>query len=346
MKEINPIGFRLGTTFFWDSNVTPIYYTAQFHQKRLIKDFFNILFFNSNIITFFNYRCRISASFVIIYFYYYLTNLQFRQYILQKQSFKVSLYSQRYKLAALKNLLKGRSKKFLNKKNSLLLRRNIIVKKNQKFLGWIKQTKRTFFFKNVQKCYFNLQRKSISKKKNYKFWISKFIYYKFLLCKFIFETFLYKVFNIPSKIMMRNSYFLLRRSKRLLFLNYKVFSRLHYIKRFLYFIDAVNIISFGLHYKLPIILLQFIINELHKTRRHRSFLNSFGVIAKIFIKLSKIYHGLKLIVCGPIGKHGRTKFFKLEVGHLLIQSYKFDVLYAMSFCVTRFGSLGVRVWIS
>jgi hypothetical protein len=176
--------------------------------------------------------------------------------------------------------------------------------------------------------------------------LNKLIYFKFILSKFILENLLYKVLNIPNSILLQNSYYLLKYNKPLLFLNYKIFNKLHYLRRSLYFIDAINILSFGLRYKLPLIILYFIINELHKTPKHRLFLNNLSIIFKLFIELSIIYEGFKLTINGPIGKHGRTKIFTLQIGILQIQSYVCNVTYAISFSITKFGSLGIRLWIT
>jgi hypothetical protein len=157
------------------------------------------------------------------------------------------------------------------------------------------------------------------------------------------ENLIYTVLKYSNKIFIQNSYFLLKHSYKLRIFSYKLFNKLFFLKRFLYTIDAINVSCLSLKYKLNDILLFFIINELHKTKKHYYFLNNLRLILKIIYNKSRLISGFKLIITGPIGKHSRTKIFKFQFGYLQLQTIHKIILYSISTCTTKFGSLGIRL---
>jgi len=102
------------------------------------------------------------------------------------------------------------------------------------------------------------------------------MYYKILLNKFIIENTLSAITNQPTKIFFATHINLFTIHKRLLLSNYQIYHSLRFIRYNKYFIDLVNIVGFNLYFKQHNLnsLLNFIINELHRTKRHYRFLNT------------------------------------------------------------------------
>ena len=217
------------------------------------------------------------------------------------------------------------------------------IKKSIKYyLNTTIKIKFIYFIKRNLRLQYN-KKKNLIKKIN-----SKHIKYK-LLSKYTFENILSSVLeNKKINIFYKNhcKFFLI--NKPLLFSVYRVYNNLFYLHRNKYFIDLVNIIGFNIHFKKHSLesLVQFIQRELHRTKKHRQFLNSLILVFKEFIKDNKdILGGFKLIILGPIGKHGRTKFFKFETHDMPLQTFNKIIYYNIASCTTKFGTLGIRLWV-
>jgi hypothetical protein len=177
------------------------------------------------------------------------------------------------------------------------------------------------------------------------------IVYKTLISKYYLENILYSILQVPNKIFFTGCLKIFKNDKQLSKTTFNIYNKIIYIRRYIYFIDLVNILSLNLTFKHFQItsLLHFIINELSRTKRHRPFLNNFKQVLIKLIKIKKFsYLTFKIIVTGPIGKHGRTKFFKFETKPytVVLQSLKYNTFYNIGYCLTPFGTLGVRLWIS
>jgi hypothetical protein len=197
------------------------------------------------------------------------------------------------------------------------------------------------FFKAIKQ----LKIKKTKKKK------IKIIIYKTVISKYYLENILYSILQIPNKIFFAGCLKLFKNDKQLSKTTFNIYNNIIYIRKYIYFIDLVNIISLNLTFKHFQItsLLHFIINELSRTKRHRPFLNNFKQVLIKLIKIKKFSDlTFKIIVTGPIGKHGRTKFFKFETKPytVILQNLKYNTFYNIGYCLTPFGTLGIRLWIS
>jgi hypothetical protein len=231
---------------------------------------------------------------------------------------------------------------FLFKKKVIYLKFNKKIKCRYKAL----RPKLIFnFFKVLKKLKIRKKKIKIKKKK------IKMIVYKTLISKYYLENILYSILQVPNKIFFTGCLKIFKNDKQLSKTTFNIYNKIIYIRRYIYFIDLVNILSLNLTFKHFQItsLLHFIINELSRTKRHRPFLNNFKQVLIKLIKIKKFsYLTFKIIVTGPIGKHGRTKFFKFETKPytVVLQSLKYNTFYNMGYCLTPFGTLGVRLWIS
>jgi hypothetical protein len=174
--------------------------------------------------------------------------------------------------------------------------------------------------------------------------ISKLIKLQFLRYRFVIENTVFSIFKISNKVFIKSSYQLLSNDIPLLATTYTLYSNLRYLRSISYFIDAVNVVTLSTDFNLIDILLQFFVNELIKTRKHRYFLNTIRIILQEFFSYFHFNEkALKLLICGPIGKHGRTKFFKFAINSIQTQVYTLPILYKIDYCNTPYGTLGIRI---
>jgi hypothetical protein len=172
--------------------------------------------------------------------------------------------------------------------------------------------------------------------------------------RFTLESLVYKLYKISNRLVLKSAVFLYKRFA-LLHANYQITTlpRLFYLRKQPYFIDCINLININFFYKKHklISLLYFVSSELTIIRRHSRFLNVLRRLMGYFIGTSHRFSrrklhckSFKMLLNGPINKHGRTKIYMVEFVGLRLQHFTANVVFNIKFCNTKFGVLGIRIW--
>jgi hypothetical protein len=137
-------------------------------------------------------------------------------------------------------------------------------------------------------------------------------------------------------------------SKRTLHIRYKtyiIYKRFFYYHKTDNYVDTINIILYTLRYQRPNFLISFVCRELERTPYHNRFLKMMKQILVEFYETVKIFSGFKLSIRGPVNKHARTKRLHYTVGSVPTQTFTENIEYFNFFSNTKFGTLGLRLWI-
>jgi hypothetical protein len=352
MKEVSPIILRAGLNNLWSYNMQPkiyshsvIFYTYLF--KSLHSYFTRHFFFtlvNLKIFSYLENYC--------FYFYYYPTQITHRylKMYLREQRHVNNNYMQLYKryrscrhkfnykqyMSDLytKNSFNLIYKQFKHKYliNSTLCWSNYCIIKNKKLN----------FFKFNKKINNN---KNKVLNKNIKF--RSIVFSKFL---FILEKNFSIFYKKSCKFFIRHSIYLVTStsnstSDNSTYLAFTIYKKLTYLHKNYLFLDGLNIVLISLNYKFPDIIIFFLAREFEISTLHYKILH---IVKSIMLEVYSSYNILqsfRLLITGPVNKHSRTKQYKLQVGYIATNVLKHSITFSKFFANSRFGSLGLRLWL-
>ena len=189
----------------------------------------------------------------------------------------------------------------------------------------------------------------------------KTIIYKFLYMKkqvLIFSSFTNKLLtsvnkyyknNLKVNIVFQNlnkslSFYLTNSDKHSIIKN---ISKLKLYSNTIFFKECINIILISLKKFNDInLLINFIKLKMTYMKKHNFFLNFLKRIFYLFIysNISNIL-GIKLKIKGRFNGSLRSKTRIIKLGNISLQSFQSDLLYKNDTIFTKYGTIGIKIWI-
>jgi len=97
-------------------------------------------------------------------------------------------------------------------------------------------------------------------------------------------------------------------------------------------------------------LVDYIKLELKSTRKHNTFIlflkNLLSFVLVLPNKKGWNIVGIRVLFSGRFNGHNRGRSKQLRLGIIGLQSFKHYIDYNSSFCVTKFGVFGIKVWLN
>lgn len=224
--------------------------------------------------------------------------------------------------------------------------------KTKKVLGSI------YIFRTYGKLYiklfyfnsFNIQRSILKKKRVF---IRKFSLRKvrpinkykkqLLLLKLFFN--LEKVLNYQIYYRFINIFNLRKNDKKLIQFFYYKLRKYRISKSVL--LDTSKFLINLFSFKTPdgFLLASFISHNLCFLAKHSFFLMFFIDFLKIILSLYKHVIGVKIVISGKLNGFSRSQVKKMQVGRIPLQTWQVNNNYGFSESFTKYGKLGIKVWI-
>jgi hypothetical protein len=170
---------------------------------------------------------------------------------------------------------------------------------------------------------------------------------KILQFKRVIEDLIFKELQYVGRCHFKNVFALFTSSntRQITYQVYIIYQRFQYYKRATNFIDSINILIYTLYCGLPNLLISFMCRELERTRLHNKFLRMVRQVMSEFYEHIDIFTAIKFIIKGPVNRHGRTKTIKYTFGAVPCQTFTKDINYFNFFSNTKFGTVGLRLWV-
>jgi hypothetical protein len=324
MKESNPISLRYGIT---NTRSALVGLNNQiFTAKLRIELFFEKLFLHILEAAFYYsiiYPILIPLNGkLIVYFYFYVSQFTIRHIRVKKRRLRKKQSEEGVLLIPTKT-------------NTIQERQNIlqtlITYKSFRMLS-----------KLPQKSEFRVAYKKTKLKTN------KLLFHRKLLqFKRIIESLIFKELQYVGRCYFKNVFVLFTSPgmKQLTYRVYLIYQRFPYYKRTTNFIDSINILLYTLYCNLPNLLISFMCRELERTKLHNKFLRMVRQVMSEFYEHIQIFNAIKFIIKGPVNRHGRTKTIKYVFGAVPCQTFTKDINYFNFFSNTKFGTVGLRLWV-
>lgn len=192
---------------------------------------------------------------------------------------------------------------------------------------------------------------------------SKNVFYRLLGVSNHFSTvsikyFFFNIVNLLLKYKLSYFMFKLKHANIYFFFN-KVHFRMHKIFKRMYptlgRLGSLNYLLITIYFMFKYFRLDIFSGYMTRQFHKRPYLKHF-LAFNIYLNMLQIYwkefkyirrlRGLKFIAQGTIGRHGRTKSYKIFIGVLNLATYSCFVNYHKTTITSLFGSLGFKYWIS
>jgi len=328
MKEANPVNLRFGVSRLSKYNTTSV---LNFFDSSLRLELF---FFKATLLvlesamyyTILNPIMVFTHSGIVVYFYFYPTQFTNRRLRVRRRRRRLGRYSVRYKRL-----------KLLNGNKSPAIRRVLDVKTLINFVEYrsLRRHKRRIAYTfNNRICKRSPHVGVI--KQSYLYNVKKKLEYLF-----------FKATGSQSRCFFRTifSTLIAKHTTHIRYKSYLIYKRFFYYQRSDNFVDCINIILFTIRYHIANFIVSFICRELERTPYHNRFIRMMKQILAEFYNNTKIFTGFKLSIRGPVNKHARTKRLHYIFGGVSIQTFKISIDYFNFFSITKFGALGIRLWV-
>ena len=207
-----------------------------------------------------------------------------------------------------------------------------------KKVSFVNKKKRKTFLLNVKKkaFFWKKQIKPINKYKKQLLFIKVF----YNLEKVLNYKIYYKFINIY------NIYHLRKTDKRVQFFFSKKLRRYKRRARLVFF-NVLRFMKNLFSFKQPDsqLLANFISANLQPLHRHMSFISFVVASLKLVCRLYKHVLGVKLIISGKLNGFSRGQTKKFQIGQVPLQTLDISKSFGFSEAFTKYGKLGVKVWI-
>jgi len=328
MKESNPISLRYGISNTRSALVALTYQV--FTAKLRIELFFDKLFLHILESAFYySIVCPIllpTNGKLVVYFYFYISQFTIRNIRVKKRRLKKKQLEGGGVLPGPDAIdLEFHQRQTTNLLHNLLVYRPIRL---AKLLGR-RITTRTRYKKTKAQ-------------------ITQLISHgRLLQFKRIIENLIFKELQYVGRCYFKNVFALFTslNVRQITYQVYIIYQRFQYYKRATNFIDSINILIYTLYCGLPNLLISFMCRELERTRLHNKFLRMVRQVMSEFYEHIPIFNAIKFIIKGPVNRHGRTKTIKYTFGAVPCQTFTKDVNYFNFFSNTKFGTVGLRLWV-
>jgi hypothetical protein len=335
MKEANPISLRYGISNT-RSGIIGIEYSI-FITKSRIELFFYKLFLSVMESSF--YYSIISPVIIpingklVLYFYYYVTQFTERRLRVRKRR-KIRRTQDGIILISQRAILNKRFNSFKITNISSLRALLCYGYNNKQYTGVL--------LSNQPKKLTRFRKKINTSIPKLLIGVRRMLNFKRILEKLIF-----KCLGYQGRCFFKNIYtiFDTKQAKPIIYRVYLIYKRFPYYKRTTYFVDSVNLLFYTIYCRSPNLLISFMCRELERTTLHNRFLKMMKQIMSEFYERLPIFEALKFLIKGPVNRHGRTKKLTYVFGSVPCQTFTKDVTYYNFFSNTRFGTVGMRLWI-
>lgn len=322
------------------------------NKKKDLTSFENKIIFNLNRSNWFkrikkyNYRMRLKKkrkSRARIFYRLFL----YKDLLKNNVSFKKSIYFSNNLYKYYNNNLKINNKFFKNNLNKSLDLKKNRIKLLIKYFKIIKVFKSTGYKvfakqynKNLSTCKYNykLLLNNLLKKKRSKFTIKNLIIRLKKLTK-------YKIYITVLKL---NKFFLMRPYN---IRYYEVINKFVNFKKYRYFYNTIYIVDVSLFLRNSQFLVDYLSIQFSRFRIKYVYYVSFITEVLRYYKKERykgILKGLRLRISGKVKgrKKNMADYILIQIGRLGILTLNSVVKYAFSFSATRYGVLGIKLWLT
>jgi len=163
---------------------------------------------------------------------------------------------------------------------------------------------------------------------------------------FFFTYFFLHFFKYDSIILSKSLYKIVFSGECVFAFEFEeLLGRTEYIHTSRWYYDILFFINYALTFANPTILFPFFVYHLTRTFYQTNILTEFFNTLRILYYYKLNIRGIKILINGPIDRHGRSRHLVLQIGDLGISEYTTQVIYDSIQCPTPSGTIHLKFWL-